>query len=184
MLQPLTKVDLNACIAGDSKAQYALYESYKKQCFGICLRYAKNQQDAEDMLQEGFYKVFKDIKQYSGKGNFAGWLRKIMINTALMHIRKYRKRELKTIELSQLQCDNLADPDFSKREKEGDLIIYLIQQLPTIYQTVFNLRAIEEYSFKEISVMLGINASTVRSHYLRARKALQKMYVDCTIEQK
>ncbi len=175
-------IDLHACIAGDRKAQYALYKRYKLDLYGVCLRYARNRQDAEDILQEGFYKIFKDLAKYSGKGSLEGWMRKVVVNTALMHIRKYRAKEMNTIELATDHYQHLDNGDFLKHEQNGDRIIYLIQQLPAMYQTVFNLRAIEEYPFKDIAQMLELKEATVRSHYLRARKSLQKMYSEFTIE--
>ncbi len=183
-MQEISKnIDLKACLAGNRKEQFRLYEKYKVRCFGICLRYARNHQEAEDILQEGFLKVFKVLHQYSGKGSFEGWLRSIMVRTALMHIRKYRAKEMLTVELDEIKINKIPDPDMIKRQKNGDHIIYLIQQLPVLYQSIFNLRAIEEYSFKEIGELLNMNETTVRSYYFRARKALQKSYSELRIEQ-
>ncbi len=164
---------IRACIKGDRKAQYLLYNEYKVFLYGVCLRYAKSKVEAEDILQEGFYKIFKDLKSWSGEGVLRAWMRKVMVNTALMHIRKYRKMEF--AELSEVLPD---DPnlilDFSQKDR-ANAIIKMIQQLPDPYQTVFNLRAMEGYSFREISQKLGSNEATLRSHYLRARSKLRKI---------
>lgn len=135
-------------------------------------------------MQEGFIKVFKSLHQFEGKGSFEGWIRKIMVNTALMHIRKYRAKELKTVDLDGEKLRMISDPSVLKRQQKGGQIIYLIQQLPALYQTIFNLRAIEEYRFKEIANILDMNAATVRSYYFRARQILQESYSEQRIEQR
>lgn len=136
------------------------------------------------MLQEGFIKIFKDLKQYQQKGSFEGWVRTIMVRTALMHIRKYRKKEWEVVELDLGKMNQLADPGWNQFQKKGDHIIQLIQQLPALYQTIFNLRAIEEYRFKEIANMLDMNEATIRSYYFRARKALQENFSEQSTEQR
>lgn len=176
--------DLRACIEGNRKAQFRLYQRYKLFCFGICLRYARHQQEAEDMMQEGFIRVFKDLNQYQFKGSFEGWIRTVMVRTALMHIRKYRKKELEFVDLEASKINQAADPGWGRFQKKGDHIIQLIQQLPALYQTIFNLRAIEEYRFKEIANMLDMNEATIRSYYFRARKALQTTYSELRTEER
>ncbi|MEL6717629.1 MAG: RNA polymerase sigma factor [Bacteroidota bacterium] len=163
---------IRACIKGDRKAQHQLYNQYKVYLFGVCTRYAKSRVEAEDILQEGFYKILKDLKQWSGEGELRAWMRRVVVNTALMHIRKYRKMGFSDIENIALDHPKLLDLSFSQNDR-ADAVIRMIQSLPDPYQTVFNLRAIEGYSFKEIAEKLGHNEATLRSHYLRARTKLQ-----------
>ncbi len=163
---------IKRCIKGDRKSQYILYNKYKVYLYGLCLRYAKNQEEAQDMLQEGFYLILRDIKNFSGKSSLKTWISRVMVNSCLMHIRKYRKIEFQSIEEEQLENLNVAEDIFQKMDR-ANAVIHLIQKLPISYQTVFNLRAMEGYSFKEIAKQLNIKEATLRSHYLRARKLLQ-----------
>jgi RNA polymerase sigma-70 factor (ECF subfamily) len=149
---------LQACIKGNRQAQYQLYAQHQVYLFGVCMRYAKNRAEAEDILQEGFFKILKDLKQWNGKGEVRAWMRKVIVNTALMHIRKYRKMEFADLEDVQADHTSLKDLSFSQKDR-ANAVIHLIQSLPDPYQTVFNLRAIEGYSFKEIAEKLGLPRS-------------------------
>jgi len=163
---------IKSCKKGDRKAQHALYQANKTYLFGVCMRYGKTRQEAEDILQEGFYRIFKDIGQFSGSVPIRAWMRKVMVNSALMHVRKHHKLELTDIDDYAFEAYGPKDTNLLNEDR-AKAIIYLIRQLPPLQQTIFNLRAMEEYSFKEISALLGGNEATLRSHYLRARKALQ-----------
>jgi len=165
---------IKSCIRGDRKAQRALYETHKVYLFGICMRYGKDRQEAEDILQEGFYRILKDLKQYSGSSEVKAWMRKVMVNSALMYIRKHHKLKVMTIDDYVFDSKVPSDTSLLNNDR-SKAIIFLIRQLPAIQQTVFNLRAMEEYSFKEIASLMGGNEATLRSHYLRARKALQEL---------
>ena len=169
-----TKRLIEACIKGNRQAQFQLYEQHKIFLFGVCLRYVKNRETAEDILQEGFHKIFKFLKDYKGEGSLSAWMRRVMVNTALMHLRKKGKIQFYSIdELEELPYQ-FTDSALLDRDR-AKAIIYMIQSLPPSYQTVFNLRAMDGYSFKEISAQLNINEATLRSHYLRARQHLQKL---------
>lgn len=162
---------VEACIRKDRLAQKKLYDFHKVYLFGVCLRYAKSRMEAEDMLQDAFVSIFKDLHKWSGSGVLRAWMRRVSINAALMHIRKYRK-----IEFSHFEADLIKHSKVRIDFSEFDLpngVIRIIQQLPEPYQTVFNLRAIDEYSFKEISKKLNTKEATLRSYYLRARKKLK-----------
>lgn len=162
------------CLRGKRSAQRELYQRHKIFLFGVALRYAKSRPEAEDVLQEGFYKIFKDLKQYKSDGPLRAWMRKIVVNTALMHIRKYHRINYTALEPREVE--NYFAPDVSLMQSDrANAIIKLIQELPVAQQMVFNLRAIEGYSFKDISQQLGANEATLRSHYLRARTQLQSM---------
>jgi len=157
---------------GDRKAQKELYDKYSKIFYVICLRYAANTDEANDLLQEGFIKIFLKIKQYSGRGSFEGWMKKIIVNNAINNYHKTRKQRYKEDidNLYNLESDDkyYEDTDFTYEE-----LITLIQKLPKGYRTIFNLYAIEGYKHKEISEMLNISESTSKSQYHRAKKILQ-----------
>jgi len=161
----------NACIGKDRLAQKKLYTLHKVYLFGVCMRYAKSRMEAEDMLQDAFISIFKDLHKWSGTGPLRAWMRRVSINAALMHIRKYRKIEFSSFEVDLIKHAKVSI-DFSKIDLPNG-VVRIIQQLPEPYQTVFNLRAIDEYSFKEISAELSTNEATLRSYYLRARKKLK-----------
>jgi len=165
---------LKSCIRGDRKAQHQLYQAHKVYLFGICMRYGKDRQEAEDILQEGFYRILKDLKQFSGKTALKAWMRKVMVNSALMYIRKHHKLKVTGIDDYVFETKGPNDTSLLNQDR-SKAIIFLIRQLPAVQQAVFNLRAMDEYSFKEIASMLGGNEATLRSHYLRARKALQEL---------
>lgn len=152
------------------QAQRQLYEQFAQQMLGVCFRYTKSIADAEDILQEGFVKVFKHLHQYNFEGELGAWIRKIMVNTALNYLKKNKRYQY------DLSFDDLVlhpvstdDPGIKLETKE---LAELIRQLPTGFQTIFNLHAVEGYSHVEIAVMLGITDGTSRSQYARARALL------------
>lgn len=140
---------------------------------GVCLRYCDNHEEAEDVLQNGFVNVFQNIETYRGSGSLEGWIRKIMVNTALTNIRKNKKLkqniELESVEF-MLPSTNYISESFAAKD-----LLKIIQTLPTGFRTVFNLYAIEGYSHKEIGDMLGISEGTSKSQYSRAKAHLQKI---------
>lgn len=165
---------VNACVEGDQTAQKYLYDKYKTYLFGVCLRYAKSKMEGEDMLQEGFVRIFKDLASWSGNGPLRAWMRKVMVNSALMHIRKYKKLKFTDVTDNEMINAQFVELDFSEMGFASG-VIKMIQQLPEPYQTVFNLKAIDGYAFKEISMQLQTKESTLRSHYARARKKLKEI---------
>ena len=169
---------LEGCIRGDRNMQRELYNRFAPKMYGVCLRYAANAEEAEDILQEGFIKVFKKITSFRGDGSFEGWIRRIFVNTA---IEQYRKKvylqpitetEENTVEGSYLSVlDSLAERD----------IIRLVQQLSPGYRTVFNMYVVEGYSHKQIAEQLGISEGTSKSQLSRAKQILQdlvKTFID------
>jgi RNA polymerase sigma-70 factor (ECF subfamily) len=139
--------------------------------FGVCLRYAGNYHDAEDILQEGFMKVFEKINQYGFKGAFEGWIRKIMVNTAL---EKYRMHfQAVSIHENQTEIDHEAEKELAT-DIEVKELLQIIQDLTPGYRVVFNLYALEGYTHKEISDMLQISEGTSKSNLSRARAILQE----------
>ncbi len=162
---------INGCRERNPLAQKELYELFKSKMFGVCLRYAGNYDDAQDILQDGFIKVFEKIDQFGFKGAFEGWMRRIMVNTAL---EKYRSNyQVINIHDNVKEINNEYAEDFSTDIDARELIKF-IQELSPKYRMVFNLYAIEGYSHKEISNMLGITEGTSKSNLSRARDILKE----------
>lgn len=158
------------CLRGSSPAQEKLYGLFAEQMLGICYRYTKSLADAEDVLQDGFVKVFKYLHQYRSDGELGGWIRRIMVNTAINFLKQNRKYQHDlAFENAGLHPVSEDNPQQMIQAKE---LANLIRQLPTGYQTVFNLHAVEGYSHVEIGQMLGISEGTSRSQYMRARNLL------------
>jgi len=162
---------LSDCLKNDRNAQYMLYEKYSQQTFGVCLRYAKNRTDAEDILQEGFIKIFKYLKDYSRKGSFEGWIRRIMVTTALNF---YKKKNLfnKEVDPESSYITLPATNEALSVMTHNELLV-MIRDLPIGYQTVFNLNTIEGYSHKEISKIMNISVNTSKSQLSRAKNSLR-----------
>ncbi len=163
-----------ACANGDREASKALYETHKAMLFGVCLRYSYARSEAEDVLQEGFIKIFRDISQWRGEGALGAWLRKVVLNVALGHLRKAMSQSnLKTIEFEQSH-DNLSVEPEEFWEPNATGVVKLMNELPTGYRIVLNLYVIEEYSHEEISKELGISIGTSKSQLSRAKDLLRK----------
>ncbi len=158
------------CIKGRPEAQRQLYDEFSEGMLAVCYRYTKSLMDAEDVMQEGFIKVFRNIEQFKFQGELGGWIRRIMVNTALNYLKQNRnyQSDLSFIDngMHPVSDDN---PDVKILARD---LADLIRQLPTGYQTIFNLYAIEGFTHVEIGKMLGINEGTSRSQYARARGLL------------
>lgn len=153
-------------------AQRQLYDLYSKRMLGVCMRYCKDRAEAEDIMQNAFIKVFENIEQFRGSGSLEGWIRKIMVNTAL---NQYRKNKVSMQTLTLTNQEYLAPSvDYTNEHVDAKDLLKLIKTLPPGFQAVFNLYAIEGYSHKEIGGMLGIEEGTSKSQYSRARTYLQK----------
>lgn len=165
-----TRKLVRECLQGSAAAQGALYDLYAGQMLGLCYRYTKSQADAEDVLQEGFISVFRHLDRYRFEGELGAWIRKIMVNTALNYLKKNRnyQHEL-AFEDDAMHPVIDVHPEVRLEAKE---LADLIRQLPTGYQTILNLHAVEGYSHVEIGRMLGIHEGTSRSQYARARALL------------
>ena len=162
---------VKACKKQNAKAQRTLYDKYASSMLGLCRRYIKGEMEAEDVMINGFMKVFTKIDLYEGKGSFEGWMKRIMINEALGYIRKNKAMYL---EIEIEAADKEPDYDKISAELEAKDLLKLVNELPSGYRTIFNLFAIEGYSHKEISELLGINENTSKSQLSRARMQLQK----------
>jgi RNA polymerase sigma-70 factor (ECF subfamily) len=162
---------IQGCIKGKDAFQYELYKRYSPKMFGVCLRYCASREEAEDVLQDGFIKVFKKIDSFRFTGSFEGWIRRIMVHTAIRN--KYitlRAHEVNTLEGVEHPA---LDEKVTSKLMMMDLM-KLVNELPQGYKIVFNLFAVEGYSHKEIAEMLEIQEATSRSQYLRARQFLRE----------
>lgn len=161
---------IEGCIRQDSKCQRALFDRYAGKMMGVCTRYAKDTMEAEDMLQDAFIKVFQYIGQFKFEGAFEGWIRRIVVNTAIRHLEK-KKIQFKDIEETTYDAPRVEASAYTHLGQED--LLKLINQLPDGYRMVFNLNAIEGYSHEEIAEMLNIQPGTSRSQLVKARKMLQ-----------
>ena len=163
---------IKQCIAGQKSAQSHLYALYAPTLFGICLRYAKNREDAEEILQEGFIKIFENVDKFRNEGSFEGWLKKITVNCALQ---KNRANNNLTI-VTQFENNNLniADREIITSNLEAKELLKIIQNLSSNYRLVFNLYVFEGMKHKEIADLLGISEGTSKSNLHDARAILQK----------
>jgi RNA polymerase sigma-70 factor (ECF subfamily) len=160
------------CIRQKPIAQEQLYRHFAPLMLGVCYRYTKSLHDAEDVLQEGFVKVFHHIKDYNATGELGAWIRRIMVNTALNYLKKNKKYRTEMV-FAEMPLHPVSDlnPQVTLDTKE---LAELIRQLPTGFQTIFNLYAIEGFTHVEIGQMLGISEGTSKSQYARARYLLME----------
>jgi RNA polymerase sigma factor (sigma-70 family) len=163
---------ISGCIDGKRISQKMLYDHYASKMLGVCMRYAKDRAEAEDMLQEGFIKVFQNISRFKNEGSFEGWIRRIMVFTAI-NMFKYRTRKFQ----ENLDMEGYDAPydDHVVEKIAAKEIVALIQQMPEGYRVIFNLYAIEGYTHKDIGQMLGIAEGTSKSQYARARQYMQQV---------
>ncbi len=161
------------CLRGNAAAQKRLYDLYAPKMNGVCYRYAKNGEDARDILQEGFIKVFTRLKSFKGDGPLEAWVRRIMVNTALDFL-KSRSKHLFEDEEKIEKKNYSTSPEIINRLQSEDLV-KCISKLPDGFKAVFNLFAVEGYSHKEVGEMLGITESTSRSQYTRAKSKLEQI---------
>jgi RNA polymerase sigma factor (sigma-70 family) len=161
---------LEGCLANDRQSQEQLYRWLSPRLFAVCLRYATDRESAEDILQEGFIKLFQKLSSYRSEGSFEGWARRIIVNTAIEHFRRI-KPVLSLETESPMKEPSLQETGVTQLETKE--LAALIQELPVGYRTVFNLYAVEGFSHGEIAERLGISEGTSKSQYSRAKKWLQ-----------
>ncbi len=162
---------IKRCLNNDPQAQEALYKRYAPKMFGICLRFTRNKMEAEDVLQEGFIKIFTYLKDYRNEGSLEGWMRRTIINTAINYYKKQSKR-FRDMNIDQAEIADSNDENVVDKLSTNELLT-LIQDLPNGYRMVFNLSIIEGYTHKEIGEILNISENTSKSQLSRARSVLQ-----------
>jgi len=160
-------------LATDLYSQELIYRQFAPKMYGICLRFAGNKMEADDILQEGFIKILTKLKDFRNEGSFEGWIRKTIVNTAINYYRKNLKySKFQNIDEFEVPVSNYEENIFDKISREE--LIDLVHQLPNGYRTIFNLNVIEGYTHKEIGEMLNISDNTSKSQLTRARSILQK----------
>lgn len=169
---------IEGCLNGDRRAQKALYDKFAPKMFGVSKRYVKSVENAEEVIVEAFCKIFQKIEMYSGQGSFEGWMRRVVVNEALMFIRKnYRFNEHVDIADVPVQAVQVTIED----ELSANEILALLEQLPTGYRTVFNLFVLEGFKHREIADMLEISINTSKSQLILAKKRLKELVVQASL---
>jgi len=168
---------LNGCLHNDAVAQQLLYNRFSSKMLSVCYRYAKSREDAEDMLQEGFIKVFTQIHQFQNRGALEGWIRKIVVHTCINNLKKNKKfaESVDIIHANSIKVREESVPSIIQAKQ----VIECIRVLPIGYRTVLNLYAIEGYSHKEIADQLNISPNTVKNHMGTALKTIKSKLGDC-----
>jgi RNA polymerase sigma-70 factor (ECF subfamily) len=170
---PEIKNIISGCLNGNRRDQELLYRRHAAKLYAVCLQYSGNDEEARDILQDGFIKIFENLVHYKHEGSFEGWIRRIVVNTALERFRNrhnlYRVDDIDSISEPEAEPDN---EDYAGLEAFD--LLYIIRELPPKYRMVFNLYAIEGYSHKEVGNMLNITEGTSKSNLSRARSILQR----------
>lgn len=166
---------IKGCLRNQALAQQELYYRYSPKMLSVCYRYAKNREDAEDMLQEGFIRIFKQLKQFENRGALEGWIRKIIVHTCINNLKKNKKfaESVDLIHASGMHVREENVPSIVQAKQ----VVECIRLLPLGYRTVLNLYAIEGYSHREIAQMLEIEESTSRSQFTRAKAMLEDILI-------
>lgn len=182
MNHPKTDIEalIDECIKGDRSAQKELYKAYYNFSMNVCMRYSKSVEEAKEIMNDGFMKVFQNIMKFDKSRPFTPWLRRILVNSAINHLNKNKKfqNQIELAESTMIQSEENVMDSISYDE-----MLELVRELPPAYQTVFNMRAIEGYKHEEIAQMLNISVGTSKSNYARAKqkmKALLNKYFEVT----
>lgn len=173
---------LAGSIKNNAASQEAFYNKFSPKMLGVCYRFAKNREDAEDMLQEGFIKIFTQLHQYRNEGALEGWIRRIIVHTCI-NILKKNKKFSESVDIIHAHSIHIKE-DMIPSIMQAKQIVECIRMLPLGYKTVLNLYAIEGYSHKEIAAMLDIEESTSRSQYTRAKAMLEEILIKKKILQR
>ncbi|MCX6256503.1 MAG: RNA polymerase sigma factor [Bacteroidia bacterium] len=168
------------CINGDRVSQQEFYKAFYNKMMGICMRYATDTEDAKDLLHDGFIKIFNKLKGFKNEGSLEGWVRRIMVNNAIDHVRKRKETFVRSDNenlFDSIETDNEDDAENEVLVSiKAELLLKLIQQLSPAYRTVFNMYVIENYTHKEIAQILGINIGTSKSNLAKAKMKLRESY--------
>lgn len=178
--EPVYDAILDGCLAGERRSQQRVYELFYGKMMSVCLRYTKNHDQAKDILQDGFIKVFKSLEHFNRAGSLEGWVRRIMVNTAIDHFRRARHSYLLLGEDRSMEdFEDLADTEALDEDATLDLkpadVINAMQKLTPAYRTVFNMYVFEEMSHKQIAEMLDISIGTSKSNLAKAKNNLKRL---------
>lgn len=172
-------MEINEIVKGCKKkvpsAQRLLYDHYKGILYAICKRYIAIDNEAEDVFIEGFYKILTKIDQFNDQGSFEGWMKRIMVNEALMHLRSNR---MKFVDVGDLQLVETFKTEAFELEMDGERIVELMSELPTGYRTILNMYAVEGYKHREIAEILNISINTSKSQLILAKKRMQEILLN------
>lgn len=169
---PLESDLIKGCINGDPQMQRLLYQRFSSMMYAVCLRYSENTEDANDIMQEGFIKVYKSLNKFRAEGSFEGWVRRIFINTSIEHYRK----KVKLYNVTEVQENTIEDKELDALDSlAAKDIMNIVNELSPGYKAVFNMHVIEGYSHKEIADILGITEGTSKSQLARAKGVLKKI---------
>ena len=171
---------IDGCLRGDKRSQQVIYKMYFGKMKAVCLRYTKDADQAMDVLQEGFIKVFQNLERYTGVGSFEGWVRRIMVNLSIDNFRKQKTDFVllgrnQSVEDWEDEVEDEADEEQVDYDFKPNQIIEAMQQLSPAYQTVFNLYVFENYTHQDIANALGISVGTSKSNYAKAKKNMKKL---------
>ncbi len=172
---------IEGCIKGDRNSQHVLYKLYYGKMLGVCMRYAKDHEEARDILQEGFIKVYSNISDFGKSGSFEGWVRKIMVNTAIDTYRK-NKQSIFQVDSDYVDANAEVIEDENESEEYNGInpaqIMEAVQKLSPAYRAIFNMYVVDEFTHKEIAAQLGISEGTSKSNYSKAKANLKRMLED------
>lgn len=169
---PLESDLIKGCINGDPQMQRLIYQRFSSMMYAVCLRYSENTEDANDIMQEGFIKVYKSLNKFRAEGSFEGWVRRIFINTSIEHYRK----KVKLYNVTEVQENTIEDKELDALDSlAAKDIMNIVNELSPGYKAVFNMHVIEGYSHKEIADILGITEGTSKSQLARAKGVLKKI---------
>ncbi len=163
---------IRRCCKNDRKAQKLLFHKFSSLLLGVCKRYSTSREEAEDILQEGFLKIYLNIQDFTGKGSFINWMKRIMINTAITHYHRNLKHQYHQ-DVTEIRETDVEGRDFGETEFTREELLHVIESLPDGYRMVFNLYAVEGYKHKEIAAMLEVDINTSKSQYSRAKALIR-----------
>jgi RNA polymerase sigma-70 factor (ECF subfamily) len=171
---------IQGCLKGDNRSQQAIYRMFFGKMKAVCLRYTHDADQAMDVLQEGFVKVFQNMERYTGSGSFEGWIRRIMVNLSIDYFRRQRNDfvllgEHQSVEEWEGDSETSDEEEEEEYDFKPSQIVEAMQQLSPAYRTVFNLYVFENYTHQDIADALGISVGTSKSNYAKARKNMKKL---------
>jgi len=165
---------INGCLNNDRLSQRRLYDRYAPRMYGVCLRYANGREEAEDMLMEGFMRVYKSLPTFRWESSFNTWIYSVMVNTAVSHYRSVKRFRKELFSDDVVEGEEFAEEENIVASLAAKQLLEMLEQMPDGMRLVFNLKAVEEYSFQEIAEKLGKKENAIRICYMRARKWLME----------